>query len=328
MRTSPTFVDEHCTAIPVAFPGLLSWDYAHQDEKLIRLYDKAKRSQWNASSDIDWSIDVDPLRTKDDRVGMLRHEASSPFARLTEEEIARLTFESQVWTVSQFLHGEQGALLATAKIVDSVPDIDAKLYAATQVVDEARHVEVYDRYLHEKLGREYPINPYLAALLHDLMADARWDMTYLGMQIMIESLALASFGFIYQTTDEPLLREITRRVMGDEARHVAFGIASLEGVYDSMPAAERRDREEFVCEAAALMRDRFLQREVWERFGLPADECETYVREHDMQKAFRTVLFSKVVPNVKRIGLLTPYVRERFAALDILQYEDAEATAA
>ncbi|HVM07735.1 MAG TPA: hypothetical protein VM345_04685 [Acidimicrobiales bacterium] len=264
----------------------------------MRLYDKAKRAQWNAAADIDWSIDVDPLRVKDDRIGMLRYEPDSPFARLSERELAQLTFESQAWTVSQFLHGEQGALLATAKIVDTVPDNDAKLYAATQVMDEARHVEVYDRYLHEKLGRSYPINLYLEALLRDLLADPRWDMTYLGMQIMVESLALTS-----------------------------FGIASLEGLYDDMPEAERRDREEFVCEAAALMRDRFLQREVWDYFGLPVEECETYVREHDLQKAFRTVLFSKVVPNVKRIGLLTPYVRERFEQLDILQYEHAEASA-
>ena len=327
MRSSQAFVDDSCSTIPVEFPALLSWDYTHQDSKLTRLYDKAKRSQWNAASDVDWTIEVDPYRTKDDRVAMLRYEKDSPFGRLTDRELAELTFESQVWTVSQFLHGEQGALLATAKIVDTVPDTDAKLYAATQVMDEARHVEVYDRYLHEKLGHEYPINPYLAALLRDLLSDPRWDMTYLGMQIMVESLALASFGFIYQTTDEPLMKSITLQVMGDEARHVAFGIASLEGLYDDMPEAERRDREEFVCEAAELMRDRFLQREVWEHFGLPADECETYVREHDMQKAFRTVLFSKVVPNVKRIGLLTPYVRERFEQLGILQYEHAEASA-
>ena len=327
MRTSGAFLEERCETVPLHFPAVLSWDYAHEDSRLGRLYDKAKRSQWNAAVDIDWSIDVDPYRTKDDRVGMLRHDPASPFAALTERQLAELTFESHVWTVSQFLHGEQGALLATAKIVDCVPDNDAKLYAATQVMDEARHVEVYDRYLHEKLGRAYPINPYLAALLHDLLSDSRWDMTYLGMQIMVESLALASFGFIYQTTDEPLMKSITLNVMGDEARHVAFGIASLEGLYDGMPEAERRDREEFVCEAAELMRDRFLQREVWEHFGLPADECERYVREHDMQRAFRMALFSKVVPNVKRIGLLTPYVRARFAQLGILQYEDAPASA-
>jgi hypothetical protein len=327
MRSSPTFVTDRCASIDVHFPALLSWDYEHEDDTLVRLYDKAKRSQWNAASDVDWSIDVDPGRVPEARVDLLRYAPDSPFGRLTEAELRELTWESQAWTISQFLHGEQGALLATAKIVDTVPDNDAKLYAATQVMDEARHVEVYDRYLHDKVGRPYPINKHLASLLANLMADSRWDMTYLGMQIMIESLALAAFGAIYQTTDEPLLRDITYHVMGDEARHVAFGIASLKDVYTDMPAHELRDREEFVCEAAELMRDRFLQTEVWERMGLAVDECETYMRDADAQRYFRAQLFGKVVPNVKRIGLLTPYVRDRFDQLGILEYEDLPASA-
>jgi hypothetical protein len=327
MRASPAFVNDRCDAIDVQFPALLSWDYEHEDDTLVRLYDKAKRSQWDAASEVDWSIDVDPGRVPEARVEMLRYAPDSPFSRLTDAELAELTWESQAWTISQFLHGEQGALLATAKIVDTVPDNDAKLYAATQVMDEARHVEVYDRYLHTKVGRPYPINPHLEALLGNLMSDGRWDMTYLGMQIMIESLALAAFGAIYQTTDEPLLRDITYRVMGDEARHVAFGIASLRDIYFDMPTNELRDREEFVCEAAELMRDRFLQTEVWERLGLPVEECVGYMRDSEAQRFFRAQLFGKVVPNVKRIGLLTPYVRDRFEQLGILQYEDLPASA-
>jgi hypothetical protein len=327
VRATPAFIAERCATIDVSFPAVLSWDYEHEDDTLVRLYDKAKRAQWNASSAVDWSVDVDPGRVPEGRLEMLEHAPDSPFTRLTRAELRELTWESQAWTISQFLHGEQGALLATAKIVDTVPDNDAKLYAATQVMDEARHVEVYDRYLHTKVGRPYPINPHLAALLENLMSDSRWDMTYLGMQIMIESLALAAFGAIYQTTDEPLLRDITFHVMGDEARHVAFGIASLRDVYTDMPAHERRDREDFVCEAAELMRDRFLQTEVWERLGLPVDECVTYMRDGDAQRFFRAQLFGKVVPNVKRIGLLTPYVRERFEQLGILQYEDLPASA-
>jgi hypothetical protein len=327
VRWSQPFIETSCETIPVAFPAVFSWDYSHQDQALVRLYDKAKRSQWNAAYDVDWDTPVEPGHLRDDLLHVMRDTPGSPFAHLDDRTLAELAWESQAWTVSQFLHGEQGALLATAKIVETVPDEDAKLYAATQVMDEARHVEVYNRYLHEKLGRTYPINPHLEALLRDLLVDPRWDMTYLGMQIMVESLALAAFGFIYQTTDEPLLRDITFHVMGDEARHVAFGIASLTGVYDDMDPTERRDREEFVCEAAELMRDRFLQREVWERMGLPVAECEAFMREHPLQLQFRSMLFSKVVPNVKRIGLLTPYVRERFAALGILQYETMPASA-
>ena len=139
--------------------------------------------------------------------------------------------ENLAHRVSQFLHGEQGALLCTARIVETVPWIDAKYYASTQVMDEARHVEVFGRYLDEKIETRYPMNAHLGALIDDVLTDSRWDITYLGMQIMIEGLALAAFGAMYQTTTEPLLQQLIRYVMSDEARHVAFGVLSLQEAY-------------------------------------------------------------------------------------------------
>ena len=151
---------------------------------------------------------------------------------------------------SQFLHGEQGALLCTARIVETVPWIDAKYYAATQVMDEARHVEVFARYLDEKLSSQYPINANLKSLLDDILADSRWDITYLGMQIMVEGLALAAFGLMHHITDEPLLKQLLRYVMSDEARHVAFGVLSLQEYYKELSATELRERQEFAFDAA------------------------------------------------------------------------------
>ena len=132
------------------------------------------------------------------------------------------------------MHGEQGALLCTAKIVETVPWIDAKYYAATQVMDEARHVEVFAKYLDTKLSGHYPINAHLQMLLDDIINDSRWDMTYLGMQIMVEGLALAAFGMAMQTTPDPLLKQLLRYVMSDEARHVAFGVLSLKEFYEGL----------------------------------------------------------------------------------------------
>src|SRR5207302_2309339 len=196
--------------------------------------------------------------------GMGADFTGKPFEKWGDKEWIQLGVESQAWTLSQFMHGEQGALICTAKIVEQVPWIDAKYYAATQVMDEARHVEVYSKYLSEKLAHEFPINVHLRALLDDVVSDSRWDMTYLGMQIMIEGLALAAFGFQYQMSPDPLLKQITRYVMADEARHVAFGVLSLKEAYDGMGAAEIRERQEFCYEAALRMRDRFLSQEVWE----------------------------------------------------------------
>jgi hypothetical protein len=241
---------------------------------------------------------------------------------MTEKERRQINMESFAWTLSQFLHGEQGALLATAQLVDSVGDLDSKLYAASQVVDEARHVDVYNRYVHEKIGFSYPCNPHLKTLLDMILKDSRWDMKFLGMQIMVEGLALAAFGMIRNNTQEPLLRELTAYVMGDEARHVAFGVLSLRDYYKDQPESVKREREDFVFEAARLMRDRFLFQEVWEKSNLPVKECMDIALNNQGQVMFRQMLFAKIVPAIKKMDLLSDKQRQRFAELGILQFEN------
>jgi len=213
--------------------------------------------------------------------------------------------------------------------VETVPWYDAKMYAATQVVDEARHVEVFAEYLHSKLGGQYQINAHLRMLLDDIVADSRWDMTYLGMQIMVEGLALAAFGFMHQTTSEPLLKQLLRYVMSDEARHVAFGVLSLKEVYDGMTDAEMKDRQEFAFEASVRMRDRFIQQEVWEHFGMKPKEIAPMVLKDPTRMVFQQMLFSKIVPNCKKLGLLDrndSWLRHRFEDLGVIQFEDWENT--
>jgi hypothetical protein len=238
--------------------------------------------------------------------------------------------EQQNWMLSQFMHGEQGALLCTAKIVETVPWIDAKYYAATQVVDEARHVEVFSKYLDEKLSGHYPVNAHLGLLLDDIIADSRWDMTYLGMQIMVEGLALAAFGFMHALTPEPLLKKLLRYVMADEARHVAFGVLSLQDYYQELSAAELRERQEFAFEAAVRMRDRMQLQEVWERMGVPAKDAISVIRQGPERDEFQILLFSKIVPNVKKLGLLDAadgWLRKKFTELGVIEFEDwADAT--
>ncbi len=197
------------------------------------------------------------------------------------------------------MHGEQGALICTAQIVETVPWIDAKYYAATQVMDEARHVEVFARYLNTKLSGHYPINAHLKMLLDDIVADSRWDMTYLGMQIMVEGLALAAFGFLHQMTTEPLLKQLLRYVMSDEARHVAFGVLSLQEYYAGLGQAEIRERQEFAFEAAVRMRDRFLQQETWERMGVDVKEAVKAMQNAPDRPIFQGLLFSKIVPELQ-----------------------------
>jgi hypothetical protein len=284
------------------------------------LYQKGKDRQWDATKRIDWTrpIDADnPLGVPDEFIPI---SSSRVWGKLTAKEKATVRRHMAAWQFSQFLHGEQGALICTAKIVQTVPDLDAKYYAGTQVMDEARHVETYSRYLREKLELAYPINPHLGTLLEQIVNDARWDFTYLGMQILIEGLALAAFGNIRDFATEPTAREVNAYVMQDEARHVAFGRLALRDYYPQLTEPERREREEFTVEACYLMRDRFLGEEVWRNLDYDAEECVRHVRESEMMLAFRSSLFMRIVPTLKDIGIWGPKVRAAFEDMGVLGF--------
>ncbi|MEZ5177044.1 MAG: ferritin-like domain-containing protein [Acidimicrobiales bacterium] len=250
--------------------------------------------------------------------------AGTPFEKWSDKEFDQMALESNNWMLSQFMHGEQGALICTAKIVETVPWIDAKYYAATQVMDEARHVEVFARYLDTKLNGHYPLNAHLGMLLDDIIADSRWDMTYLGMQIMVEGLALAAFGFMHMTTPEPLLKQLLRYVMSDEARHVAFGVLTLKEYYGELTQAEIRERQEFAFEAAVRMRDRLLMQEVLHRMGIDVKAAVEMALQDEGRQVFQSMLFSKIVPNCKKLGLLDAgdgWLRQKFGELGVIQFE-------
>ncbi len=334
LSISNSDVDEIVHTVKAESDALFTWDYSRSRPALIKLYEKAKTSQWNAETDLDWSIEVDQAavslanmqqQSGEDVFGANVELKGTVFETWSEDQWIELGMEMQNWSLSQFMHGEQGALICTAQIVETVPWIDAKYYAATQVMDEARHVEVFARYLDTKLSGHYPVNAHLKMLLDDIIMDSRWDMTYLGMQIMVEGLALAAFGFMHQMTTEPLLKKLLRYVMSDEARHVAFGVLSLQEFYKELNSAEIRERQEFAFEAAVRMRDRFLQQEVWERMGVDVKEALTLVLQDPSRQQFQNILFSKIVPNCKKLGLLDAgdgWLRERFTDLGVIQFED------
>ena len=320
--------------VPDNCPAEFTWDYEKGAKpQLDKLYEKAKKAQWNGQTDLDWSIEVDqekvvianaeanPAQAQWDEATL----AGTALAKWDEKKFIQFGMENQNWLLSQFMHGEQGALLCTAKIVETVPWIDAKYYAATQVMDEARHVEVFSKYLDDKLSGHYPMNAHLGLLLDDIVADSRWDMTYLGMQIMVEGLALAAFGFIHMMTTEPLLKKLLRYVMADEARHVAFGVLSLQEYYKELSAAELRERQEFAFEAAIRMKDRMAMQEVWERMEVPTADVVKIMQAAPDRDDFQILLFSKIVPNLKKLGLLDAadgWLRTKFTEMGAIAFEN------
>ncbi|HEU5111604.1 MAG TPA: ferritin-like domain-containing protein [Micromonosporaceae bacterium] len=380
-----------------------NWDYEDGREKLLALYQKGKDKQWDAEKRIDWDLEVDPynaLGLPDESIAIY---GSRFWDAMSEKERADLRRHSCSWQFSQFLHGEQGAMITAARIVETVPDLDAKFYSATQTMDEARHAELYSRFLREKIGMLYPINdqlqsllgdtltdsrwdmPYLGmqvlieglalaafgllrdlttkplpkqiltyvmqdearhaetyarflqekvglaypinehlkALLDDTLSDSRWDMSYLGMQVLIEGLALAAFGLLRDLTTKPLPKQILTYVMQDEARHVAFGRLTLRDYYKQLTEAERREREDFVIEGCYLMRDRIRGIEIWQNFGIEPREVKPLVEDSPYMQAFRKLLFSRIVPCVRDIGLWGERLQQAYVDMGVLEMGDA-----
>jgi hypothetical protein len=334
LSVSNTDVAEAIHTVQDNADAIFTWDYEKGARPALnKLYEKAKHAQWNGETDLPWETDVDLERNAELQrmqfADMALDRTGTPLEKLNDDDMIKLSIEMDNWTLSQFMHGEQGALICTAKIVETVPWIDAKYYASTQVMDEARHVEVFAKYLQEKQDGFYPINAHLKLLLDDIINDSRWDMTYLGMQIMVEGLALAAFGFMQQMTPDPLLKKLLRYVMSDEARHVAFGVLSLKEYYTELSTPELRERQEFAFEAAVRMRDRFLQQEVWERMGIKPSEILPLVVQDPGRAMFQQMLFSKIVPNCKKLGLLDAgdgWLRTKFTEMGVIQFEDWQDT--
>jgi para-aminobenzoate N-oxygenase AurF len=313
--------------VPMAGDARFTWEYDDGRDRLLALYQKGKDKQWDAQKRIDWHLEVDPIN-----VAGLPEEfnplvGSEIWDKMTQKEQDEFGRHQGSWLFSQFLHGEQGALNVSARIVQSVPDLDSKFYAATQTMDEARHVELYAKFVHEKIGMYYPINQDLAKLLAESLEDSRWDLPYLGMQVLIEGLALAAFGLYRDMATTPLVKQLLAYVMQDEARHVAFGRLALKDYYAGLTSKERAEREEFVVEGCYLMRDRFKGREVFEQLGMPMKECMEYVDNSAMFTLYQSLLFSRIVPIVRDIGLWGDKVQAAYADMGVLDNAKADLTA-
>ena len=298
-----------------------TWEYDAGRDRLLSLYQRGKDKQWDATDRIDWDVEVDPANPLGLPSGTNPLHGTDLWDGMDPDGRRDMGRHVMAWQFSQFLHGEQAAMLCSARIVESVPDLDAKFYAATQVMDEARHAETYARFLKDKVGLAYPINPSLKSLLDNTLSDSRWDMPYLGMQVLIEGLALAAFGVLRDLTSQPLAKQILAYVMADEARHVAFGRIALTERYADLSAAERADREDFVLDGCHLMNERFRGEEVWANLGLDVSACAVATDRSPYMRAFRAQLFSRIVPVVKDIGLWSDRMRDGFDQLGVLAHE-------
>ena len=299
--------------------GAYNWDYTIQDNRIKRLYELGKELNWNAGTDIDWS---QPMPDRGDTPPPIFWDDYKPYQELSNEDKFKFLQHRGSWSLSQFLHGEQGALLVASQLVSCAPTFNAKLYAASQTFDEARHVEAFNKYIQTRQRMMYPIGNGLKSLLDKILTDPRWDLKFIGMQIIIEGLALAAFNVARQGTNYPVFKDMLYLIIRDEARHVTFGVNYLEEFIKTLSEEELEERAMFAYEACLVMRGRLMSADVYENFGWDKEDAQAFAQKADVANNFQHLLFTRVVPNLSRIGLLTEKVRPLYDELGVLEYEN------
>ena len=309
--------------------GSYNWDYRVADNRIQRLYELGKTLNWNGSLDVHWDQTPDwheqtPVKPEfvDEFLAHADWNGYPPFDAFSTERKLEFFKHDNAWSLSQFLHGEQGALLVASQLASCAPSFNAKLYAASQTFDEARHVEVFNRYLQTKLGLSYPVNQGLKSLLDKILTDERWDLKFIGMQIVLEGLALAAFHIAMNDTDDPVLKELLYLVIRDEARHVTFGVNYLEEFVATLSEEEKEDRAQFAYEACIVSRDRLIPTDVYRHFGWDVEETRQVLVERGLNAEFLNMLYARIIPNLARIGLLTEKIRPKFEEMGVLNFEN------
>ncbi|MEC9286444.1 MAG: diiron oxygenase [Pseudomonadota bacterium] len=309
--------------------GSYNWDYRVADNRIQRLYELGKTLNWNGSLDVHWDQTPDwheqtPITPEsvDEFLANADWTGYAPFDALSTERKLEFVKHDFAWSLSQFLHGEQGALLVASQLASCAPSFNAKMYAASQTFDEARHVEVFNRYLQTKVGLSYSVNQGLKSLLDKILTDERWDLKFIGMQIVLEGLALAAFHIAMNDTDDPVLKELLYLVIRDEARHVTFGVNYLEEFVATLSEQEKEDRAQFAYEACIVSRDRLIPTDVYRHFGWDVEEARQALVERGLNAEFLNMLYARIIPNLSRIGLLTDQIRPKFEEMGVLDFEN------
>ena len=304
--------------------GSFNWDYTVQDNRIKKLYELGKELNWNVEKDVDWNpnftgIQDEEFEFEDEQ--WANHKVYKEMPRWKKKEFFH---DLNCWATSQFLHGEQGALLVASQLASCAPTYNAKLYAASQTFDEARHVEAFNKYLQQRLKRSWPIGRALKGLLDKILTDPRWDLKFIGMQVVIEGLALAAFNAAKESTKDPVYKRMLELIIRDEARHVTFGINYLTDFITTLSEEEKLDRAQFALEACTVSRNRLRAYDVWEKYGMDFEYTDEYQKENIFQTQFQDVLFSRIMPNLKKIGLLHDELIPEYEKLGVMGYADGD----
>jgi len=298
-----------------------TWEYGSEVAELRNLYEKGKVNQWNAEVDLDWSIPVG----KDEflinpQVSMLAQVCKMMGQDEATQKAA--AFDEVCHLLSQLLHGEQAALQLCGQLTNACPRMDEKWYAASQVVDEARHIEALSKFLQRKMGTIYPINPTLKVLLDELLQADTVQTKTLGMQCLFEGMAVGIFDLLRREARSPLLGEMIRRVEQDESRHAAFGVLVMRRVVREAAPEEKAHMEEWafsVLEALNANQQLDMLRLIGPKYGIDPENVTRMALSLPNFAEFNSLAYMHtVIPNLKGLGLLTDRTRDQYLKLGMM----------
>lgn len=299
-----------------------TWEYGSQVEELRNLYERGKKGQWNAETDLDWSQPFPRDEWFMPKEGALLLPSILSMMGVDDETCRRAAFDEFTHLISQLLHGEQAALQLCGQLTNACPTMDAKFYAGSQVIDEVRHVEVLSKFLQRKVGTIYPIDPTLKVLLDMLLEAPTWKVKTLGMQTLFEGMAVGIFDTIAKATTNPLLRDMIRRVQLDESRHAAFGILSMRQVVKESTAEELEEMEDFafaILEALNANQQLDMLRSLGPKYGLDPDAVvQSALSFPDWARLNSDIFMHTVVPNLMRLGLITERTEEQYRRIGVV----------
>lgn len=327
-------VQPQTTTIVATVPAVFDNNLAVRDQEMRNLYEKAKRDQWNASTDINWERDYNPENGILPE-GLIDIYGTKYWERMSRSKQIELNRHFSAWRISQLMYGEQFAMLVCSQLVNILPTIDSKFFMCTQVVDEARHSEVLSRYLHNKVGVTYPLTSSLKNLFDRILEMPQWYLKTVGTQLVAETLAVSLFRMLEQHSSDPLISSICKRILADESRHMGFGMLSLPEQMTELSEKERSEVEDFACEAAAGLLGGQFPREAYEAVGFSKAEIEDVkqmryeiAKKNEyvfFRKYFKKDFHSSLWTNMARCGLMSDRAVTKLGSMGIAAPQQAAA---
>lgn len=327
-------VQPQTTTLLATVPAVFDNNLVVRDQEMRSLYEKAKRDQWNASTDINWERDYNPENGILPE-GLIDIYGTKYWERMSRAEQIELNRHFSAWRISQLMYGEQFAMLVCSQLVNILPTIDSKFFMCTQVVDEARHSEVLSRYLHDKVGVTYPLTSSLKNLFDRILEMPQWYLKTVGTQLVAETLAVSLFRMFEQHSPDALISSICKRILADESRHMGFGMLSLPEQMTELSEKERSEVEDFACDAAAGLLGGQFPHEAYEAVGFSKAEIEDIKKmRYEIAKKNEYVFFRKYFKkdfhsslwnNMDRCGLMSDRAVTKLGSMGIAAPQQAAA---